>query len=93
MMKLKHMDERLSKSVAGGLTTAINDHGPITHKWIKSATKRILGQILGDTVHHAIKTTIDSEYYVVISKNQRDKYEAQRQQIKVLSDKLKGTKQ
>jgi hypothetical protein len=34
---------QLSKQVAGYLRCAIHEHGPVTHQWAGSATKRIVG--------------------------------------------------
>src|SRR5262249_61874865 len=35
----------LERAVAGALSEAIWTHGPITHEWIGSAVKRVLGQL------------------------------------------------
>jgi hypothetical protein len=35
----------LERTVAGALSETIWTHGPITHEWIGSAVKRVLGQL------------------------------------------------
>jgi hypothetical protein len=38
--------DRLERAVAGGLRSAIHDHGPITADWIGSTVKRVVGALL-----------------------------------------------
>jgi len=44
-MAAKNDQESLERAIAGGLRSAIHDHGPITQDRIASAVKRIMGNI------------------------------------------------
>jgi len=43
---LSERRDRLERAVAGGLRSAIHDHGPITADWIGSTVKRVVGALL-----------------------------------------------
>lgn len=45
MKKADDEPQSLERAIAGGLRSAINDHGPITADRITSAVKRVLGNL------------------------------------------------
>jgi len=54
--------ERLDRVVAGALRDVITQHGPIEDSYVRSASKRIVGQILSEEQarpNDAAKATID----------------------------------
>jgi len=52
--KLKRDKVYETKRISGALKMCINAHGPITHKFIGSATKRIYGSLLNNKKENII---------------------------------------
>lgn len=40
--------DKVERMISGSLRSCIHSHGPITHEWIGSATKRIYSQLKAD---------------------------------------------
>ena len=81
--------QRLTNAVMGGLTNAINDHGPITHGLKGSAAKRIVGQIRGLEKTNELKDEVRRE----LTEELFSKMEKQESKIKRLSKSVKYWKE
>lgn len=89
----------LYRIVSGGLKNTIDSHGPISRRFIPSATKRICGQIEG-YIDEQVKKKIQSEQdddFIVISKEKYDRMclsiERKNKSIHDLVNKLKESGQ
>ena len=89
----------LYRIVSGGLKNTIDEHGPISRRFIPSATKRICGQIEG-YIDEQVKKKLQSEQpddFIVISKEKYDRMclsiERKNKSIQDLVNKLKESGQ
>lgn len=109
MKYLKKFGESLNESnseenilyrlVSGGLKNTIDEHGPVSRRFIPSATKRICGQLKG-YIDEEIKKKIQQEQsddFIVISKEKYDRMclsiERKNKSIQDLVNKLKESGQ
>jgi len=89
----------LYRIVSGGIKNTIDEHGPISRRFIPSATKRICGQIEG-YIDEQVKKKLQSEQpddFIVISKEKYDRMclsiERKNKSIQDLVNKLKESGQ
>lgn len=92
-------DPILWNLVSGGLKNTIDEHGPVSRRFIPSATKRICGQLQG-YIDEQVKKKIQQEQsddFIVISKEKYDRMclsiERKNKSIQDLVNKLKESGQ
>lgn len=76
------------KQISMALKQCIDSHGPITHKYISSATKRLMGNLKG-VMHQYMVDNIDNHEYIVLNKKEYERLQTRSHtQVKTIHDLL-----